>query len=496
MIRISAFVIVAIGLLAMYGASLRETYLFADETWLFADYMVDRSLLQAVAAYTVSFGRPLLALVHHAMSQAIHLGDAGLAALRVLQYLGSLLGAWLVLLLIVRLGLSWLQGTLLVLFIWSQPAFAITHLYAHVGAGWPFALLSLFAFWLVVDDRAPLRGRMAVVVAYGLFLLGFFGSQVATFFCAGFIALAALQDRSLTAWRRHIAVFGALCAAFTTYVLFYVAARYGLGYFTYRGGAPIGLSLEALRVFEFWNTPVRVPATTGQVLGACLAVAVAWVAVTVAACMRERTSPAVKGRRWGLAAACVASTFAVVIADGSSGRQHLFLASVPALVLVGGYALDVLMRGVHPRLRRAAALVAVFSVVAGASLSYPRDLVRPSASMFAFIERSLAADGDRTGNPGPVSVIVPAPAFWSDVCQEQPCGGFYGRRFQLHWHVTRSSYYATVLRLSDRPWRRSFEFVRPGETADLRPTVVDWPAFLREQACLGRLATQRYPCAD
>lgn len=492
----TAFPIVALGLLLLYGASLRETYLFADETWLFADNMVKRSWLDAVFAYTVSFGRPLLAPLHHAMSQAIHLGEPGLTALRGYQFIASLGAAWLVLVVVVRLGLSWLQGTLLVLFIWSQPAYAMNHLYAHVSGGWPFALLSLLATWVVVGERSPLRGPVAVVAAYGLFLLGFFGSPGAMFFCAGFIALATLQDRSLDRWRRHAAAFAALCGAFATFVVFYFAAKHGLGWFTYRGGARIGVSLETLRVFEFWNYPVRVSATNAQVRLACLAAALAWGGLVATAVVRERTRPAAKWRRWGLALACVGSTFAVVLADGSSGRQHLFFAAVPALVLVCWYALRVLARDVRPGMVRVAAVIAVVAVLVGGGLSYPRDLVRPAASMFAFIERALATGAAGAGDSGPVSVIVPEPSTWREACQGQPCGGFHRRRFQLRWHLTRDSYYTTVLRLSGQPWRRPVEFIAADAGADPRSPVVDWPAYLRTQACLGRLNVARYPCGD
>ncbi|MEM1411305.1 MAG: hypothetical protein AAGH19_03025 [Pseudomonadota bacterium] len=486
--------ILLLALFLIYGAALHTVYLFADETWLFDEEARQRGLAHAMFEYTRGFGRPLTAPIHFAFSHAILFGEEGMLALRWVQFLCSFAMAFVFYGLLRRLGLQTLTALLLTVFIWSQPGFAIRHFYAHTATSWAPALASLLAFWLVLDERSPLRAPASLLLAFGLFLAGFFTTQVAPFYCAGLIALATLQDKSLAHWPACRNLFLALMAAFGAYLVFYFVARYGLGWFTYRGGTRFALTPEALSVFEFWNYPIRSSLSRGQVQLLCALVGGLWLLTLLAAFMGEKEPLEVRLKRWGLALACVGSTFIVVVADGASGRQHLFLAAIPAVVLTGWFALHSLMS--TNRWLKAAGLVLVVVVMIGAARSFPRDLVQPAAKMLSYIQTSVTVTD--TPPETPLTVLMPPKDTWEGICVGQPCGGFYARQFQLPFHLAWSHYYTSAMRLSGVPWQRPivFEQATPERPLDAAAYVIDWPAYLEQETCLGNLTPLGYLCKE
>jgi hypothetical protein len=297
-----------------------------------------------------------------------------------------------------------------------------------------------------------------------------------------------------TEWRRtrrlHLAHLGVFLVAMAAYPVAYQAyLRLDPAHPTYHLASEALALLEGrgasyarllhpdgyLPPFEWWNYPVSIAplsqATWETLAGAT---ALAWLATWVLAAVLEarRIGADFAIQRHAVAAVAVALTFLPLPAAGFTGRTHIYVACVPAVVVSFAWAVRFLADAVQPppASRRRASVLAwagLVLVCVGARGSFERGFVQPNARFYEFvvgeIERQQPRDADL------VLVINTDQA-----CPDEPCRGLHGRRMSVADRTDLATFYQTLVRRGGGPAALPVQFPRsPGAGANVRPVVID-----------------------
>jgi hypothetical protein len=463
-------------LLALYSSALTSTYLFGDESGLFSSIRIREGVFDGIARNGIAHGRPIAGAAYELISDVGRLGEFGLSLLRWGQFAASVAGAVLSLLLLRRLGLATATATLLLIFIWSQPALAIFHAYFMLLPYWIGLYAAILSAWMFVERQgAPFTVGEAVLHG-GLFLVGFLTFQMTPFFVLGFVAFHCLTAPDRRA--RQVSLLSVLVAVTAIYTIGFKIGETQFGLGTYKGAqkllesnpASILAHANFLSVFEFWNYPFPVARIEHRPALLLLAAAV-WLSVVLAGAVVEIRRDRRRLAAWLLAAACVALAFLPVVADGTP-RQHMLPPVLCAIVLVGFYAGRVVMAE-RPRPRLAAAAVIVVAVVAaGAGLQFQRALIGRYAEIFSFAQVSAAA---RPGTAAtPVAVVLPRERVG---CTREPCSGYFGRVFPGRGPLMLDGFYEAALAFAGLDRSLPPLYVERIEEAPEGAAIIDWAAY-------------------
>ena len=477
--------ILSVTIFALYSSSLATVYLFADETFAFSTTLVERDVVSGFVSAAKSAGRPLAGVAHSLIADAIVFGEYGLQGLRILQFVLSLLAAIYVFFVMQALGIKPGHALLLTLFLWSQPAVAIHHVYFYLAPFWLGVFCSLLAFSIfLVRKQEPLDWREGTAY-FVLFGIGLCIYQMTPFFFLGFLAFGILKDRDDSYLARHAKLFLIFLGTVALYtVAFKISFElYGAG--SYRQAqqllnlTDIGrfFSSGYLFLFEFWNYLIPVEISEEAKLKLLAITAVAWALLIAMAIVVDLRKQKKSLRRWTLALACAGASILPIVADDATGRQHLFLAALPALLLLACYAGTRLVPERWAGWAKPILVACLCLVAAGGSLGYQRALVGPAARLFAFVQTEAV----NQMHPGVKRVLVIRPSVgdMKGLCKYEPCTRFYGRRMATHWHLERRALYQTALRLAGLPPRLPVKFVARDKAFQTDAITIDWYRFWR-----------------
>ena len=496
---VAYLLILSVTIFALYSASLSTMYLFADEVNAFSAGAVERGVGDGFLALGRIFGRPITGIAYSLIADAIVFGEYGLQGLRILQFVLSLLAAFYVFFVMRALGIKPVHALLLTIFLWSQPAVAIYHIYFRLAPYWLGVFCSLLAFSIfLLRNQKPFDWRESITYVV-LFSIGLLTYQMTPFFFLGFLAFDILNDRDDRCIARHAKLFLVFLGtvAFYTVAFKITSELYGFGnYFKAQQllkSTDISqfFSSSYLFVFEFWNylIPVEISKETKSNLIAITAVGwVLLIAMAVVADLRQKKNSL---RCWALALACTGASFLPIIADSASGRQHLFLAALPALLLTAYYAGTRLVPKHWVGWAKPILIACLSLIVAGGSLGYQRALVGPAARLFDFVQ--IEAVNQMHPGVKRVLVIRPSVGEMRFVCRYEPCTRFYGRRMALHWHLGRYALYQTALRLAGLPPRLPVKFVARDKAFQPDAITIDLYRYLRFEK---QLASARVRAVD
>ena len=481
--HIGNLLILSLAVFALYSSSLATVYLFADETYAFSTTMVERDVVSGFLSAAVAAGRPLAGAAHSLIADAIVFGEYGLQGLRILQFVLSLLAAIYVFFVMRALRIKPGHALLLTIFLWSQPAVAIHHVYVYLTPLWLGVFCSLLAFSIfLVRKQKPYDWREGVT-CFVLFVIGLCIYQTTPFFFLGFLAYDILNDRDDRYLERHAKLFLVfLCTVALYTVAFKIASEiYGAG--SYRQAqqlldpTDIGRFLTGnyLILFEFWNYVIPVEISENAKLKLLAITAVAWALLIATAIVVDLRKQKKSLRRWTLALGCTGATILPIIADGATGRQHLFLAALPALLLLAYYAGTRLVPERWAGRAQTTLVACLCLVAAGGSLGYQRALVGPAARLFAFVQTEAV----NQMHPGVKRVLVIRPRIGDTkrLCRYEPCTAFYGRFMLTNWHLEQRGLYQTALRLAGLTPRLPVNFVARDKAFQTDAITIDWHRF-------------------
>jgi predicted membrane protein len=470
---------------ALYSSSLATVYLYADEIAAFSSAMVKRDVVTSFLKLGESHGRPLTGAAYSLMADAIVFGEYGLQGLRMLQFVLSLLVAIYVFFVMQVLRIKPNHALLLTIFLWSQPAVAVYHVYFKLAPYWLGVFCSLLAFSIfLVRKHKPYDWREGITyfVLFGIGLLTF---QMTPFFFLGFLAFDILKDRDDRFFARHVKFFLVFLGTVALYTVAFkiVSELYGVGGY---GRARLLLNPTDIShffnsgylfLFEFWNYLIPVEISEETKLKLLAITAVAWVLLIAMAVVVDRRTQKKCLRRWTLALACTGASFLPIVSDVASGRQHLFLATVPALLLLAYYAGTRIVPERWAGWVKPILVACLCLVVTGGSLGYQRGLVGPAARLFDFVQTE-AVNQMRPGVKR-ILVIRPGADEMKGLCKYEPCTSLYGRRMSTYYHLRRRPLYRTVLRLTGLPSRLPIDFVDRNTSFQTDAITIDWYRFWR-----------------
>lgn len=440
-------------------------------------------------------GRPVSAVCWYFFRSVTATYDTGLFWIRVGQLVASALTALLFFALLRRR--DWPAGwaAFLTLLVWSHPTIHVYHAIAMAAPYWLGMWASVLACLLVLRTPPPGAARLAgrLVGAALLYTFAWWTFQGAPFF--GLVpAVLWVLTAGPAEWRRtrrlHLAHLGVFLVAMAAYPVAYQAyLRLDPAHPTYHLASEALALLEGrgasyarllhpdgyLPPFEWWNYPVSIPplsqAAWETLTGATALVWLAtWLLAGVLDARRTGTDWAIG--RHAVAAVAVALTFLPLPAAGFTGRTHVYVACVPAVVVSFAWAVRVLAGALQPPLasRRMAAAMAVAGLVLvclGARGSFERGFVQPNARFYQFvlseIDRQQPRDADRI-------VVVNA----DQTCPDEPCRGLHARRMSVADRTDLATFYQTLVRRRGGPAALPVQFTRSlGAGANVRPVVID-----------------------
>jgi hypothetical protein len=252
------------------------------------------------------------------------------------------------------------------------------------------------------------------------------------------------------------------------------------------GGTPSVLRLtNYLGPFEWWNYMVPIERLSGDrfyLLASTTALACLVVFSLSFAVEAWRSNLAYVFQRYGVALLAAVLTFLPLIADGFTMRQYLYIACVPAIVLIVGYALSVVLGWMRltrlPRLLMSSAALAVLCVVAwGARAGYDRALVQPHARYYAFARDAAR----RAANKSFDRVVVVGASLG---CCWEPCRGMHGIRMGGGSSPILVDFHRKIVQ--DETGRVDFdiEFADPSNVPDRNPATTLWIDYRELQKTL------------
>jgi hypothetical protein len=466
---VAASDLLALGLLwaalyLLYASALTTIYYGFDEGWLIRDEQHSPlELARYMLVHRGLFnGRPVSYAVW-GFQLGIGSTPAGLQAIRLALFVIASLTASCFYLVLRRRRVPPSWACFVVLFVWSQPVVQIYYAVSLRTTYWLGVWCSVGAFFVLRGLRpGTLRAAAPrLLAAAGLLMVSWTTFQ-ATPFCGlavlSFYALRCAPERWPAERRGHLAFVGTLLVTMVVYVAGYKALyefgnpekTYGLAdrVLSSVSSASLPGHIDLLRwmnyagPFEWWNYPSPVaPLSDARYLWATFATAAVWLAVLLAALVKEGAGAL---ERYAVALAAAVLTFLPLVADGFSARQNPYIACVPAIVLTLAQALAVVLRplwaGAFPRrVVTVGAWVLLAVVCAGARRGFDHALVEPNArfyeSVVAQVRRHAATDFERV-------LVVTIPS----TCPAEPCRGVFGYRASLATRRDLPEFYRGIVR--------------------------------------------------
>lgn len=485
--HVGHLLILSLTIFALYSSSLANVYLFADETYAFTTTLVERDVVSGFLEAAIAAGRPLSGAANSLIADAIVFGEYGLQGLRILQFVLSLLAAIYVFFVMRALRIKPGHALLLTIFLWSQPAVAIHHIYVYLAPLWLGVFCSLVALSIfLVRKQEPYDWREGIT-CFVLFGIGLCIYQMTPFFFLGFLAYDILKDRDDRYLERHAKLFLVFLFTVALYTVAFkiVSEVYGTG--SYRQAQqllnPTDISRffsgNYLFLFEFWNYVIPVEISENAKLKLLAITAVAWALLIASAIVVDLREQKKNLRRWTLALGCTGVTILPIVADGATGRQHLFLAALPALLLLAYYAGTRLVPERWAGWAQSTLVACLCLVAAGGSLGYQRALVGPAARLFAFVQ----AEAVNQMHPGVKRVLVIKPRLGDTkgLCRYEPCTVFYGRFMLANWHIEQRGLYQTALRLAGLTPGLPVDIVARDKAFQTDAITIDWQRFWQSE---------------
>jgi len=459
-----ALVLVALVLTVVYAPALQATYYMRDEFYLVQDAGPP---LVALPVYWIASGwhsgRPIAYSVY-ATYFALNM-HGGLFWIRLSQVVMTIGAAAFFFHLLRRRAVGPAMAAAIVVFLWSQPALAVSSAYSNNAPYWFGVCGGWFAFLLIYDAPGAAPERRRWLAAGMLLFAGYLTFQAAPYGAlapAAFYALTASPAEWSRVRRRcvgFVALLGGVTLVYVVFTKLMLAVtgvqltspvRRAFALLSGTDAAEYARLLDVstlLGPFEWWNYVVAVPPLSPTTyLALSGASALAWFLSCGLAFAAERAQRADAAARWGFALLAVGLTYVPVALEGLTGlhRQHTFIAAVPALVLVLLHAAGVVRRAV-PVLDRgggplaAVGTVAVVLVAAGARAGLERGVIEPHARAHAFVLDAMEAWRGKAVESIVVVNDGEAP------CPAEPCRGFYG---QTPWSETRQGFAGYFRRLA------------------------------------------------
>jgi hypothetical protein len=432
-------------LFLLYSSPLRTTFFFMDEIlYLRPQPFPVLGAFWMPFVFGLSNGRPISYFIW-----GIYLGVAsnwgGLHWIRVFHFCLGSVALSLLLYVLYRRSRSIFFASMVVLFLCTQPLMQVFFVISIVTTYWIAAGLGCAAFLHLHRHTAALRDwrvvRRPLVVAGVLLLAAWMTFQPGAF-CglalAGFFALTSRPESWLDERRSALALVALLMVTMTIYLVTYKLLLFVTGAGTYElvgpafstlTGSSIGTATSFLRAsnylgpFEWWNyiVPIeplsddRFRQLTSMTVAGCVLVVCSSCAIELQRADRRQVL-----EKYGIAVLCLLLTFLPVVADGFTMRQHIYIACLPAIVLMVAHGLSVVIDRLRlPRPLLYGVAAALLSILAwGAHAGFERALVQPTARYYAFARQQAR----RAAHPEfkRVAVVLPIPQ-----CDEEPCRGMF-----------------------------------------------------------------------
>lgn len=477
------FAIISI-IIILYHNSIIHTYLFADEFGIYRFHKL--SIYFTLENSFNNHGRPISQFFYRVFGRALYIGENGITLIRIIQLLLSISAALISFRLLSNISVPRRHALLLIVFMWSQPAFAIHHAYFMLAPYWLGVLASLCTLHLCLNDYLEGRNGTKFILYSVLFLIGFLTYQASPFFVVGFVALCFLKNNIKNS-KKYILILLALMSSMILYTLVFKILNlvYDMGSSRVEKAfdaysiisAPFNAAFYT--VFEFWNYIFPTKLDRSVKTSLIIFSAIVWIVVVLSAAILEIKRQPDRRANWIMAAICVALSFLPVVADGATGRQHVFLAAVPALSLTAYYsALVLLPEGTRARLYPLV-LASLLIVAVGANFSYVRGLISPATRLFEYTRNSLAKFDETQFSE--IRIRVPSLKEGRRFCPQDPCTRFYGRRLQIGHISKRKSLYRSVLMLNGQSPDVRIVFDSTPVPQDGAAFVVDWIAYMERE---------------
>jgi hypothetical protein len=392
----------------------------------------------------------------------------------------------------------------LTILVWSHPTIHVYHAISMAAPYWLGIWASVAAFLVVVRTPVPTTAGLVrrLLVAAALYTFAWWTFQAAPFFGLVPAALWALTAGP-TEWQRtrrlHLAHLAVFVAAMAVYPLAYKAylaldpahptyhlASEALALLEGRGMSYAQLLRPGgyLPPFEWWNYPVSIaPLPEATWIRLAGGTALAWLLTWALALLVEarRDGIAWAAQRHALVAASVAFTFLPLPAAAFSGRTHIYVACVPAVLVTFAHAARVVCGALRlpltvRRLGAALAVAALAVVCIGAHASFERGFVVPNARFHDFVVAEIDRQAPRNAD---AIVVVTA----EQVCPDEPCRGLHGRRMSVADRTDLAVFYQTLVRQRGGPADLPVQFTRevaagvPGH-----PVIIDATRLLVDGA--------------
>lgn len=440
----NSYLLLLLPLFLVYFFPAHVPYFFADETSYFNAYWNSPIFSADFWTKALYQGRPITIYLLGIMAKIVNSGDYGLLVIRIFQLFISSFCAWIFFLLL-RRKLSNYFSYILVLLVWYQPAFSVYHTYSMLTPYLFGILFSYLAFYLVCcannKNNAAILGRIAGATA--LLIASFMIFQAAPYAAIGLACIYVLTTPN-SSWNNGkkywtfltlisittiVYVFGykwlldanqdsdAYIITFQVFDMLSSSFLDNIGAFftvdNYRG------------VFEWWNYIVPIPkfsdAVYRQITSAFLS---GWATAIIISFYLEVATNAkrVAIQKYFFILLSLLLTLFPIYAEGGTGRQHVYIATVPAVILTGGYALVHIfnfLTGSTWVLKRAAVAAVIFLGL-GAQAQIYRSIIHPSVRYLNFTKQEMIRQYEN--NVTNVYIIKT-----SQHCYTEPCRGLMSR---------------------------------------------------------------------
>jgi hypothetical protein len=490
----------------IYFSPIHTAYYYGDETGHFFSGSSFGNLKTWIMQ-VLKTGRPVTFFLFKMMGRLVNSYQGGLQFIRVLEFLGSYFVSVFLFSIIRQRNISLSASFFLILFIWAQPVFQILHVYSLAAVYVIGIFCSYLAFILVCSPETfGISFTTRFIFSVVLLLIAW-----VIFPAAPFCGLAPLAFYALTSsneeWnrdRKYYLLF--VCTLIATIPVFVLGYKITLQYFhpdvshmteesfALLSPTSFGFYLRLLNPmnymgpFEWWNYIYPIRKMPDILFFAFTSVTLfVWFFTGVWAFFLELKSEDRSDvvQRYLLAFGSVALCFLPLVADQFSKRQHLYIACVPALVLVFFYGASrcvssLPLKQPAQRKMKALAVAIVVLVALGAQADVYRALVSPSVIFDSFVKNEMLRQLDKEYQS---ILVIKAKSY----CDIEPCRGFMGRRMSISSREDNpsASFYQKTLEKSGGRKDIPVQFMTDvGVDVDLAHTILIDHRILRESLVL------------